>query len=114
VTVVRAHLAPLVDEVAEEAVLVWGPSTDASYARSALDATVDRVDTSGVAVERLLVADSPGPAIVAAAAGADLVVVGSSGRGALSQRLAGSVSLYVTHHAGCPVVVLPPAGERSA
>jgi nucleotide-binding universal stress UspA family protein len=109
VTVVRAHLAPLVDEVAEEAVLVWDQSTDASYARSAFDATVDRVDAGGVAVERLLVADSPGPAIVAAAADADLVVVGSSGRGRVPKRLVGSVSLYVTHHAGCPVVVLPPA-----
>ena len=113
VTVVRAHLQPFPDERAGEAVLVWDRATDESLARSALDAAVDRVDTGGVAVERLLVADSPGPAIVAASADADLVVLGSRGVSGLPQRFVGSVSRYVTHHATCPVVVLPPGREPS-
>lgn len=38
---------------------------------------------------------------------ADLIVVGSRGRGPLSEMLLGSVAQYLTHHAGVPVVVVP-------
>ena len=51
----------------------------------------------------------PGPAAAAlarAAGGADLLVVGSRGRGRVRDLLLGSVSSYVTHHAPCPVVVV--------
>jgi nucleotide-binding universal stress UspA family protein len=47
-------------------------------------------------------------AILDAAADADLVVIGSRGRGGFVGRLLGSVSNQVTHHAPCPVVVIPP------
>jgi nucleotide-binding universal stress UspA family protein len=51
----------------------------------------------------------PGPAagaLVQAARGAELLVVGSRGRGRVRDLLLGSVSTYVTHHAPCPVVVV--------
>jgi nucleotide-binding universal stress UspA family protein len=38
--------------------------------------------------------------------GADVVVVGSRGRGALKRALLGSVSSYVVHNAPCPVLVV--------
>jgi nucleotide-binding universal stress UspA family protein len=38
--------------------------------------------------------------------GADVVVVGSRGRGALKRALLGSVSTYVVHNAPCPVLVV--------
>jgi nucleotide-binding universal stress UspA family protein len=37
---------------------------------------------------------------------ADLLVVGSHGRGALAERFLGSVSEHCVRHAGCPVVVV--------
>ena len=53
-----------------------------------------------------LVEDDAGEAIVSEAAGADLVVIGSRGRGNIKSALLGSVSSHVVHHAPCPVVVV--------
>ena len=47
-------------------------------------------------------------AVIDASADAELVVVGSRGRGALKTLVLGSVSQQVLHHAACPVVVVPP------
>jgi nucleotide-binding universal stress UspA family protein len=49
----------------------------------------------------------PSEAILAAAADADMIVVGSRGAGGFKRLLMGSVSTHVTHHAHCPVVVIP-------
>jgi nucleotide-binding universal stress UspA family protein len=43
---------------------------------------------------------------LALATGAE-VVVGNRGRGSLREILLGSVAHHVTHHASCPVVVVP-------
>ncbi len=47
-----------------------------------------------------------GQVLVAAAEGADLLVVGSQGHGGLAEALLGSVSQYCAHHAPCPVVIM--------
>ena len=59
-------------------------------------------------VERRLVQGSAPEALLATAEGADLVVVGSRGRGGFKRLLLGSVSDHVLHHAPCSVVVVPP------
>ena len=51
---------------------------------------------------------SPAHAIVEHSKGAELVVVGSRGRGGFSGVLLGSVSQQVAHHAHCPVVIVGP------
>jgi nucleotide-binding universal stress UspA family protein len=46
-----------------------------------------------------------------AAAGADLLVVGSRGHGSFADALLGSVSQNCVHHARCPVLIMRGAGE---
>ena len=57
-------------------------------------------------VEARLAEGDPAEALVAAAEGADLLVVGSRGRTGIASALLGSVSRHVVSHAPCPVVVV--------
>ena len=45
--------------------------------------------------------------LIKASRDADLLVVGSRGSGGFTRLLLGSTSSQVTHHAACPVVVIP-------
>ena len=64
-------------------------------------------EVDDVELEAHLAPDGPAAAVLAAAAGAALIVVGSRGRGAAGSALHGSVSSAVLRHASCPVVVVP-------
>jgi nucleotide-binding universal stress UspA family protein len=57
--------------------------------------------------ERSIVLQSPRDALAAAQEGAELVVVGTRGRGVLAAGLLGSVSSWLLHDAAIPVVVVP-------
>ncbi|MBF6542396.1 universal stress protein [Nocardia brasiliensis] len=60
----------------------------------------------------------PIPTLIARSKEARMVVVGTSGMGALGRGLLGSVSTSIARHAHCPVAVIPPtapdAPDRSA
>jgi len=63
------------------------------------------IDTE-VEVRPRVVQGRAGPVLVAAADGADLLVVGCQGHGGLTEALLGSVGQYCVHHAPCPVVIM--------
>ena len=59
------------------------------------------------------IAGPPGPVLVDASEGADLLVLGHRGRGALRSALLGSVGLHCVLHATCPVTVVRPAAATA-
>ena len=83
------------------------PSVMERIAHDLLDGSMATVDTTGVEVTKSLVCDGAAAALVEEGKGADLLVVGSRGRGGFAGLLLGSVSQQVVHHARCPVVIIP-------
>jgi len=80
-------------------------------ARKRLDALLTTDDRTGFGTKTVIrVSSSPAAAIVgyAKAAHIDLIVIGTHGRGAVSQLLMGSVAEKVVRTAGCPVMVVRP------
>jgi nucleotide-binding universal stress UspA family protein len=72
---------------------------------------VARGRAAGVPVRFLVWEGDPGESIVEAAVAesADMIVVGSHGRGGIGRFLLGSVSEYVVRHAEVPVLVVRPS-----
>jgi nucleotide-binding universal stress UspA family protein len=86
--------------------VVVDPQPWQEAAERTLDDALAAEDTTGLALTRSLWCGGAASAILDAAAGADLVVVGSRGRSALSEVLLGSVSHQVAYHAPCAVAVI--------
>jgi nucleotide-binding universal stress UspA family protein len=84
---------------------VEGPYNDAAH--QLLTDAVARVDTTGVTVEQVVLEGSPGAALCERSVDASLIVLGSSGHSAVLDTLIGSVSQYCSHHAACPLVLIP-------
>ena len=62
-------------------------------------------DDSDVPVEPVAIEGPPAEVLVDAAGDAEMLVVGSRGRGGFTALLLGSVSQQVAHHAPCPVLI---------
>jgi len=69
--------------------------------------------TGAVRVHVVAVAGPAAQRLVEATGTADLLVVGSRGRGGVSSTLLGSVALHCSTHAECPVVVVHPARQHA-
>ena len=105
--VVHTWVFPAIDELPGGAVdqLV---SDLQRCATDVLDHVVDGIAGANPDVEvvRRVLEGSPGRVLTEIAAGADLLVVGSRGRGGFAGLLLGSVAQQCVHHARCPVVVV--------
>jgi nucleotide-binding universal stress UspA family protein len=92
------------------------PITEADLLESAgeVAAAGEALVPDGVAVSSRVVYGDPGVELLkrAAAAGHDLIVMGSRGRGALRSAVLGSVSHFVLNHTRLPVLVVHDAAEE--
>jgi len=120
-------LAWAIDEAARRgcalrAVTAWswdgmedlGAAANAADALKRAQAVQDKAVDAAIAaaekapdVERLLPRGVPSEVLCIAALDAELVVLGSHGHGQVHERIVGSTSQRVIHHATCAVVVLP-------
>jgi nucleotide-binding universal stress UspA family protein len=65
-----------------------------------------------VVVHQVVQRGHPAAVLIQQAEGAELLVLGSHGRGGFTGALLGSVSQHAVHHAACPVVVMRSDGAR--
>ncbi|MFG2295855.1 universal stress protein [Streptomyces sp. NPDC048603] len=106
-----------------DVVTAWEVPGEASWSAPAVDATFDEEEAERLLVDEVrtvlgqdgasavherLVHGHPAEVLVDAAEGADMLVVGSRGRGGFRRALLGSVSQQVALHAPCPVTIVRP------
>ena len=91
-------------------VLPGAPAAVRSARQLALERIVASARAAGATSEELLWEGDPGETILEAARAeaADLIVVGTHGRGPVGRLFLGSVSDHVVRHARCPVTVVRP------
>jgi nucleotide-binding universal stress UspA family protein len=77
-------------------------------ARQMLDEAIAAVagEEPGVVIHPVVAQDNAARALLDAAKGAELLVVGSRGHAGFTEALLGSVGQYCVHHAECPVVIV--------
>ena len=78
--------------------------------KEVVDSVVDSVDDS-VELECQLIKGRAADTLIKAAEGADMLVVGSRGRGGFKGLLLGSVSHQIVQHCPCPVVIVRSTEE---
>lgn len=102
--------------VAEVPVVATAPPYEEveGEARQILDAAIDAVvtdDDRDVEITPQVFDGPTAQTLMRAASGADLLVVGSRGRGGFAGLILGSVSQQCVSHAHCPVVIIPSPSD---
>jgi nucleotide-binding universal stress UspA family protein len=100
----------------EYAGVAFAPAPDYSEAAErhadAIGAAVkEKLDSSGVEFEVVVVAGHAVTVLLEEAKGAKLLVVGTRGRGALKGFVMGSVSQALAHHCPTPLLIVPSPSE---
>ncbi len=98
-----------------------GSQEDAERLRAASEAEARRVveealaragtAAASVETERAAIEGPPADSLIGAGRDAELLVLGSRGRGGFAGLLLGSVSQQCAQHPSCPLVILPPVDE---
>jgi nucleotide-binding universal stress UspA family protein len=93
-----------------------GPDEGYDFQESAEKTLTDAISNtldpgSDVVVRPRGTEGNPAQALIEAATGASLLVVGSRGHGGFTEALLGSVSQHLVHHAPCPVVIIRGPGH---
>jgi nucleotide-binding universal stress UspA family protein len=86
-------------------------------ARNVIEGALSRAGDDAIAgleIERQAVDGPAAQVLIESARGAELLVIGSRGRGGFLGLLLGSVSQQCAQHPPCPVVILPPPGGDNA
>jgi nucleotide-binding universal stress UspA family protein len=122
-----AHAEARLRGAALRIVCAWEPAT-ASYAGEAFAATPDafleaerhaddvlraalaQLPQDELQVQAVAIEGRPADVILDESGAADIVVVGSRGRGATKRLLLGSVGSELAHHVRCPIVIVPSHG----
>jgi nucleotide-binding universal stress UspA family protein len=128
VRVVHAYEAPQLS-AAEAGVGLGAPAAHAVFspneveqfqasaekeAHGVIERSLSRVagdSDDGPKIERSARLGSPAQALIEEGREAELLVLGSRGRGGFLGLLLGSVSQQLAHHPPCPLVILPPSEE---
>ena len=107
--VLHAWLYPYATEVSGMAALGVGHEELERQARTVVSEAIEAAGPAppGVVVEPVLQHGGAAGLLLQAARDADLLVVGSRGRGGFTGLLLGSVSQQCSSHAPCPVVIVP-------
>ncbi len=104
-----------VDELPEGDIGAVPRSSFLERAEAAADAAVQRLEQAGIAVTKTVLSGRALDRILefAAEQQPDVIVVGSSARGALMERLLGSVPIGLLERAGRPVLMVTQPGRHS-
>ena len=86
--------------------LRWQEDEGAKLISSALKTVEEATEGSQIEVSSEMVTGPSVPVLTDLSTGAQMIVVGSRGRGALARGLLGSISTGLVHHAKCPVAVI--------
>jgi len=109
VDVVTAYLPTYVPAAPDFGYVPLDPVDLVEEIRKMQDAVIDQVaSASSVTIERKLLKGRAADTLIMAAEGADMLVVGSRGRGGFRGLLLGSVSQQIAQHASCAVVIVRP------